>query len=43
MLIFILERRFGRVSSIHFHALMMKKLSYKDYNKQIKTREKSDV
>ena len=31
------------VSSVHFQALMMKKLSYKDYNKRITTRDNSNV
>ena len=34
---------FGRVSSVHFQALMMKKLSYKDYNKRITTHDNGIV
>ena len=30
-------------SSVHFQALMMKKLSYKDYNKRITTRDNGNV
>ena len=37
------HRRFGYVTSVHFLALMMKKLRYKYYNKQITTRGKGNV
>ena len=30
---------FGRVSSVHLQALMLKKLSHNDYNKRISTRD----
>ena len=33
----LFQRRFGRVSSVHFQALRKKKLSYKYYNKRITT------
>ena len=35
----LFQRRFGRVSSVHFQALRKKKLSYKYYNKRITTRD----
>ena len=34
---FIFQQRFGRVSSIHFQTLLMKKLRYKYFNKLIRT------
>ena len=34
---------FGRVSSVHFQALMMKTLRYKCYNKRIKTCDNGNV
>ena len=37
----LLQRRFGRVSLVHFQALMMK--NYKDYNKQIATPDNGNV
>ena len=39
----LFQRRFGSVSSVHFQALMMKKLSYKDYNELIITRDNGTV
>ena len=34
---------FRRVSSAHFKGLMMKNISYKDYNKQMTTRDNGNV
>ena len=41
------QRRFGRVSSVHFQGLMIKgeveKSNYKNYHKQITTRDSGNV
>ena len=36
---YLVKRRFGRFPSVHFQALMIKKLSYNYYNKRITTRD----
>ena len=43
----LFQRRFGRVSSVHFQGLMIKgeveKSNYKNYHKQITTRDSGNV
>ena len=39
----LFQRRFGRVSSVHFQALMMKKLGYKGYNERITARDNDNI
>ena len=40
---FLFKRRFKRPSLVHFQALLMKKLSYKYYNKWITTHDNNDA
>ena len=39
----LFKGRFGRLSSVHFQALMMKKFRNKDYKERVTTRDNGNV